>query len=80
MDSKELFKPKVVSLVVSNSEDKGPNVMTAAWFMLAGYNPFRYRLAVDQYTYSHEIIEEGEEFVLAAPICTLSLERLSGQM
>jgi len=66
-DSTALFKPKVVALVVSNSESKGPNLMTASWYMLAGYNPFRYLLAVSHKTYTHEIIEESGEFVLAAP-------------
>jgi len=66
-DSKAVFKPKVVSLVVSNSAEKGPNLMTASWYMLAGYNPFRYLLAVSHKTYTHEIIEESGEFVLAAP-------------
>jgi flavin reductase (DIM6/NTAB) family NADH-FMN oxidoreductase RutF len=67
MDSTALFKPEVVSIVVSKSESGGPNIMTASWFMLAGYNPFRYLLAVDQSTYTHELIEENPEFVLAAP-------------
>ena len=66
-DSTALFKPKVVALVVSNSEDAGPNLMTASWYMLAGYNPFRYLLAVSQKTHTHDIIEESGEFVLAAP-------------
>lgn len=66
-DSKSIFKPKVVALVVSNSSDKGPNVMTASWYMLAGYNPFRYMLAVNHSDYTHEIIEDNREFVLAAP-------------
>jgi len=66
-DSTAMFKPKVVALVVSNSEEKGPNLMTASWWMLAGYNPFRYLLAVSHKTYTHEIIEESGEFVLAAP-------------
>jgi len=66
-DSTALFKPKVVALVVSNSESKGPNLMTASWYMLAGYDPFRYLLAVSHKTYTHEIIEESGEFVLAAP-------------
>lgn len=66
-DSKSIFKPKIVSLVLTQSEDKGPNIMTAAWWMFAGYNPFRYLLAVSHKTYTHEIIEENPEFVLAAP-------------
>ncbi len=67
MDSTALFKPKVVSLVVTNSESGGPNIMTASWFMLAGYDPFRYLLSVSQRTYTYELIEENPEFVLAAP-------------
>lgn len=66
-DSKSLFKPKVVSLVVTNSPDRGPNLMTASWWMLAGYDPLRYQLAVSHKTYTHELIEENPEFVLAAP-------------
>ncbi|EMA57741.1 flavin reductase family protein [Halorubrum kocurii] len=66
-DSTALFKPKVVSLVVSNSEERGPNLMTASWWMLAGYNPFRYLLAVSHKTLTYELIEESGEFVLAAP-------------
>ncbi|MFB6150757.1 MAG: flavin reductase family protein [Haloarculaceae archaeon] len=62
-----IFKPKVVALVVSQSEDKGPNLMTASWWMLAGYNPYRLLLAVSHKTYTHEIIEENREFVLASP-------------
>jgi flavin reductase (DIM6/NTAB) family NADH-FMN oxidoreductase RutF len=66
-DSTSLFKPKVVSLVVTDSEEKGPNIMTASWFMLAGYDPFRYLLSVSHETYTYEIIEENPEFVLSAP-------------
>ena len=63
-DSKALFKPKVVSLVVSNGEERGPNLMTASWWMLAGYNPFRYLLAVSHKTLTYELIEESQEFDL----------------
>ncbi|MFW6017913.1 MAG: flavin reductase family protein [Halapricum sp.] len=66
-DSKSLFKPKVVSLVVTDSPETGPNLMTASWWMLAGYDPLRYQLAVSHKTYTHQIIEESGEFVLAAP-------------
>jgi flavin reductase (DIM6/NTAB) family NADH-FMN oxidoreductase RutF len=66
-DATSMFKPKVVALVVSNSETHGPNLMTASWWMLAGYNPYRLLLSVSHKTYTHEIIEENPEFVLAAP-------------
>jgi flavin reductase (DIM6/NTAB) family NADH-FMN oxidoreductase RutF len=67
MSSNAIFKPKVPSLVVSNSESMGPNVMTAMWYMVAGYDPFRWMLAVRHVDHTHEIIEENPEFVLAAP-------------
>ncbi len=66
-DSSALFKPKIPALVVSNSEATGSNIMTASWWMLAGYDPFRYLLAVSQKSYTHEIIEANPEFVMAAP-------------
>ncbi|MFW6449339.1 MAG: flavin reductase family protein, partial [Halobacteriota archaeon] len=67
MDSKSLLKPHVPLLVVTAADDRGPNVMTAAWWMLAGYRPFRYLLAVDRKTFTHELIEANPEFVLAVP-------------
>lgn len=66
-DSSALFKPKVPALVVTNSDRTGSNVMTASWWMLAGYDPFRYMLAVAEKSYTYEIIEENPEFVMAAP-------------
>jgi len=66
-DSTALFKPKVVALVVSEGEERGPNLMTASWWMLAGYDPFRYLLAVSHKTLTYELIEESGEFVLASP-------------
>lgn len=66
-DSKSIFKPKVVTLILTQSEDKGPNIMTAAWWMLAGYNPLRYLLSVGHKTYTYEILEENPEFVMSAP-------------
>lgn len=67
MSSNAIFKPTVASLVVSNSETLGPNVMTATWYMVAGYDPFRYMLAVRHVDRTHDIIEANPEFVLAAP-------------
>jgi flavin reductase (DIM6/NTAB) family NADH-FMN oxidoreductase RutF len=66
-DSISLFKPKVAALVLSNSDEMGPNLMTASWWMLAGYGPFRYLLAVSQKTHTYDIIEANPEFVMAAP-------------
>lgn len=67
LDSTSIFKPKVATLVLTQSEKHGANIMTAAWWMVAGYNPFRFQLAVSHKTYTYEIIEENPEFVMAAP-------------
>lgn len=45
--------------------------MTAAWWMLAGYDPFRYLLSVDHKTFTYELIKEHPEFVLAIPTTDL---------
>lgn len=66
-DSKSIFKPSVPALVVSKGPDSDPNVMTASWWMLGGYDPFRYVLAVGETEYTHELVEANPEFVLAAP-------------
>lgn len=66
-DSKSLFKPNVPALVVSNSDEHEPNVMTASWWMLGGYDPFRYVVSISQHERTHEIIQTNPEFVLAAP-------------
>jgi len=66
-DSSALFKPKVPALVVTDSDGPGPNIMTASWWMVAGYDPFRYMLAVSHKSYTYDIIEENPEFVMAAP-------------
>lgn len=83
-DSKSLFKPQVVALILTQSETKGPNIMTAAYWMVAGYSPFRYLLAASHKTHTHEILEENPEFVAAAPtkdmIAALTLSgKISGR-
>ncbi|MEF8831482.1 MAG: flavin reductase family protein [Halobacteriales archaeon] len=67
MDSSSIPRPMVPMIVVSDSPEHDPNVMAASWWMVAGYRPFRFLLAVDQYTHTHEIIETNPEFVLAVP-------------
>ena len=71
MDSASLLKPHLPLLVVTETSDRGPNVMTAAWWMLAGYDPFRYLLSVDHKTYTYELIEANPEFVFAIPTADL---------
>lgn len=67
MDSKSLLKPHVPLLIVTDSEATGTNVMTAAWWMLAGYEPFRYLLSVDHEAFTYEVIEANPAFVMAVP-------------
>lgn len=67
MDSSGFLRPNVPVLVVSNSPEHEPNVMAAAWWMVGGYRPFRYLLAVAQHTHTHDLIESNPEFVMAVP-------------
>lgn len=66
-DGKSLFRPKVPALIVSNSESKGPNILTAMWWTAAGYRPYKMVVAIAHSTYTYEIMEENQEFVMAAP-------------
>lgn len=67
MDSKSIVKPSVLMLILSQSDNLGPNVMTAAWWTVASFDPFRYLLSVETDAFTHEIIEENPEFVMAIP-------------
>lgn len=66
-DGKSLFRPKVPALVVSNSDSTGPNILTAMWWTAAGYRPYKMIVAIAHSTYTYEIIEKNQEFVMAAP-------------
>lgn len=66
-DGKSVFRPKVPALVVSQSSEKGPNLMTAIWWTVSGFRPYKMLLAVAHETYTYEIIQENKEFVMAAP-------------
>lgn len=69
-DSNSLMSPDMVTMILSN-EERGPNVTTAAWWMLAEYDPFRYLLSVDHRTLTYELIESNPEFVMAVPTTDL---------
>lgn len=71
MDSKSLLKPHVPLLVVTRSDEHGTNVMTAAWWMLAGYEPFRYLLSVDQKTHTYDVLEANPAFVMGVPTASM---------
>lgn len=66
-NGKSLFRPKVPALIVSKSETKGPNALTAMWWTAAGYRPYKMVVAIAHSTYTYEIMEENREFVMAAP-------------
>lgn len=66
-NGKSLFRPKVPALIVSQSESGGPNILTAMWWMSAGYQPYKMIVAIAHSTYTYELLEENPEFVMAAP-------------
>lgn len=67
MDSKSVHKPNITMLVLSQSDNKGPNIMTASWWMLASFWPFRYMLSVSHKSYTYEILQDNPEFTFAVP-------------
>lgn len=67
MDSKSLMRPNVLLLAVSNHPKTGPNIMTAGWWTIAGYDPLRYLLTVEEKTFTYELVERNPEFVLSVP-------------
>jgi len=59
--------PEPVVLVISCDSDGKANVMPAGWSMIAAGNPPMLAVAIDQSNYTHQLIKETGEFVLAFP-------------
>jgi len=59
--------PEPVVLVVSCDREGKPNVMPAGWSMVTSENPPMLAVAINRINYTHKLIEEAGEFVLAFP-------------
>lgn len=59
-------KPERVALITS-ADNKKKNVMTAEWFMRTSFNPPLVAISIGKTRYSHGLIKNQGEFVLAFP-------------
>jgi flavin reductase (DIM6/NTAB) family NADH-FMN oxidoreductase RutF len=59
--------PEWIVLISSISKDGKPNVMTAGWCMCTSHSPLLYAISVAPQRYTHKLLMEVPEFVLAAP-------------
>ena len=59
--------PEAVVLVISCDKKGKPNVMPAGWAMITSGKPPMLAVAINHVNYTHKLIEETGEFVLAFP-------------
>ncbi len=59
--------PERTVLAVSISKDNKPNIITLGWNMPTSFNPPMVAISVGLTRYSHKLISESREFVLAFP-------------
>lgn len=67
-DAYRLLYPRQTVLVTSCSRDgKKKNVLTLDWTMPTSFSPPMVAISIGKSRYSHELIKEGREFVVALP-------------
>ena len=59
--------PEPVVLVTSVDKEGRPNIIALGWSMCASFVPPLVAISVGKTRYSHQLITEGKEFVLAFP-------------
>jgi flavin reductase (DIM6/NTAB) family NADH-FMN oxidoreductase RutF len=61
------LKPERVLLVTSIDEKGKPNVMTIEWFMRTSFEPPLVAISIGKTRYTHGLIKNSKEFVVAFP-------------
>ncbi|MBN2018321.1 MAG: flavin reductase family protein [Candidatus Cloacimonetes bacterium] len=64
---KRISRPAGLALAVSKSKDGPANIITLGWFMRTSIKPPMYAISVGLTRFSHEILSENRNFVLAIP-------------
>lgn len=59
--------PEPVVLVTSADKQGKPNIIALGWSMITSFSPPMVAISVGKTRYSHKLISEGKEFVLAFP-------------
>jgi flavin reductase (DIM6/NTAB) family NADH-FMN oxidoreductase RutF len=67
--------PEPVVLVASMKDDK-PNIIVLGWSMITSFSPPMMAISIGHTRYSHEIINQTKEFVLAYPCDDMGKEVL----
>ena len=63
----EKFKPESCVFVISVNNKGNPNGMIAGWQMKCSMEPPLFAVALSKKGYTHKLIEESKEFVIAIP-------------
>lgn len=64
---KRMNRPSRLALAVSKPKDGPVNIITLGWFMRTSIKPPMFAISVGLTRYSHEILSENRNFVLAIP-------------
>lgn len=64
---KRMNRPSRLALAVSKPKDGPANIITLGWFMRTSIKPPMFAISVGLTRYSHEILSENRNFVLAIP-------------
>ncbi|HHI88174.1 MAG TPA: flavin reductase family protein [Candidatus Cloacimonetes bacterium] len=64
---KRMNRPSRLALAVSKPKDGPANIITLGWFMRTSIKPPMFAISVGLTRYSHEILAENRNFVLAIP-------------
>lgn len=59
--------PELIALLVTADEEGSPNIMPVCWCMSCSDTPPMMAVAINTKRYTHQLIEEGGQFVLAFP-------------
>ena len=69
---KRISRPSGLALAVSKPKDGPANIITLGWFMRTSIKPPMFAISVGLTRYSHEILSENRNFVLAIPSVTMA--------
>jgi len=61
------LRPENVVFVISIGKNKKPSGMVAAWFTKCSWDPPMIAVALSKEGYTHKLIRESKEFVVAVP-------------
>lgn len=59
--------PELIALLVTADEEGSPNIMPVSWFMSCSDSPPMIAVSISTRRYTHLLIKEGSQFVLAFP-------------